>query len=559
MKNINGCYLIENFRKISLFPSSYKFQFAFRAINATFALTMITKRLRFYFPLLSLAVYLGFLLTSCRKDTPFPTVDEPLFVLKTSQNPETLKEDIEFYTYNNGATLARVPFDSRDRLFTVSIHAPKDTYVLIDGEQQTATQVELAISEPFTCAVIDKDGNQTAYHLQLIPDTGLPIFWVETDGGAAITSKEDYIDAILAIDPGMEYEQQQREIELEIRGRGNSTWGMPKKPYRLKFKKKTDLLGFPATKNWVLLANYADKTLLRNYVAFELGNQLMDGFTPRTAFVEVYINGDYHGLYHLTDQIRVEESRVDIDELEETDQDPQVITGGYLLEIDERLDEDYWFISGVLEFPITFKSPEEPTVLQTEYITSYIREFEEIIDSKDIGSRTEEYEQYIDVRSFIDYYLISEILRNNDTGIGTSIFITKPRNGKLVMGPLWDFDIAAGNINYHGNYAPEGWWIKTVNRWYVRLFNDKNFETAVKTRWNEIAPNLLSDMTAKIDEAAFARLDKAQVHNFERWPILNEWVWPNAVVKGSYEGEVEYLKEWLATRVAWMDSEIKKW
>ncbi len=509
--------------------------------------------------LLLLPVYLGLSLTSCTKDIPPPTVEKSLFLLEAAFNPGILAEDIDFYSYGDGISLARIPFEHRNEAFTLSLQAPADSYFLLNGEEQITARLEVNAGESFNCVIVNQTGNQTSHHLRLIPDTGLPVFWIETANATSITSKEDYVDAILAVDPGIGYEQQQREIEMEIRGRGNSTWGMPKKPYRLKFKEKTEILGFPATKNWVLLANYADKTLLRNYVAFELGNQLMDGFTPRTAFVEVYLNGEYQGTYHLTDQIRIEESRVAIDELEDTDGETPAITGGYLLEIDERLDEDHWFISDILEFPITFKSPEEPTTAQTKYITSYIREFEEIIDSKDIGTRTEEYSQYIDIPSFIDYYIISEILKNNDTGIGTSVFLHKPRNGKLKMGPLWDFDISAGNINYHGNDDPEGWWIKTVNRWYIRLFKDKKFELAVKARWNEIKPTILSDIMAEIDRAAFDKLAKAQVHNFERWPILDVWVWPNAVVKGSYQAEVEYLKEWLTARIAWMDNEIKQW
>lgn len=504
-------------------------------------------------------VSVGIFFASCQKKPELALPANPLFILKASENSLFLDADVHFHSYASGVRIARIPFDCRAERFMLSVNLPTDARLMMHGAEFDEGTLALAVNEATEIVVIMSDGAATPYRIHLVPDTGLPVCWIETEDGKPVTSKEDYKDAMMTIDPGTGYEQQQREISLGIRGRGNSTWGMPKKPYRLRFNQKTEFLGFPATRNWVLLANYADKTLLRNYVAFELGRQMMSGFTPRNAFVEVYVNGEYQGLYHLTDQIRVEEVRVDIDELEETNEDPALITGGYLLEIDERLDEEHWFMSDVLDFPITFKSPEVPNAAQRDYITTYIREFEEIISSPDIASRGAEYEHYIDVPSFIDYYLISEIMKNNDTGIGTSIYLTKPRNGKLSMGPLWDFDIAAGNINYHGNEYPEGWWIRPINRWYAHLFRDKRFEDAVKSRWETIRPTVLADIMEQIDATAFGTLAKAQQHNFERWPILNEWVWPNAVVLGTYEAEVEYLKTWLADRIAWMDAEIKQW
>ncbi|MFB2118269.1 CotH kinase family protein [Parapedobacter sp. 2B3] len=505
-----------------------------------------------------------FTLTTCKRSeppAPGPRYEGPLqFVLDASRNA-TLSQHIQLFQYSDGAVRGLIPAgENLPDSLTLTFKVPYDHQLWIGDSLYTADTLAIAPNTVVHCTVIDADSTASDYQVAVYPDAGIPVCWIETDGRQPIVSKDDYINATLRVDPGTGYEQENRLIETEIRGRGNSTWGMPKKPYRMKFHDKEGVLGLGATKNWVLLANYADKTLLRNYVAFELGNQLIAGFTPRTRFVEVYLNGQYEGVYHLTDQIRVEGDRVAIDELDEDEVDEETITGGYLLEIDERLDADRWFHSDVMRFPFTFKSPEEPNDAQFDYITAYIAEVEAIITDPDIGGRSADYEALIDVPSFVNFYIISELVRNNDTGGGgLSIYMHKPRGGKLAMGPLWDFDIAMGNINYNGNEAPEGWWIKTGNRWYEALFNDPKFVQAVKARWQEVAPSLRDSLLATIDAAAFGTLRVAQQRNFERWDILNEWVWPNHAVLGSYEAEVNYLKEWLTTRIAWMDAEIDGW
>ena len=497
-------------------------------------------------------------LSSCKKD-PSAGYQGPLqFVLEASRNPG-LTQDIALYQYDDGTAHALVPAWEDTADYTLTFNVPEGMQLLMDSSEYTSATITMNTAEPLRFTVVDAAGNSKEYQAQLFPDSGVPVFWIETEDQQPIVSKDDYLNATLKVDPGTAYDQENRLIYTEIRGRGNSTWQMPKKPYRMKFDEKEPILGFGATKNWVLLANYADKTLLRNYAAFEMGHLVMDGFTPRTRFVEVYLNGQYEGVYHLTDQIRVEEDRVDIDELDGDEVADDIITGGYLLEIDERLDEDRWFYSEVLKLPFTFKSPEDPNDGQFDYITSYIGRFESIINDPQIGERSAEYEALIDVASFVNFYLVSEVTKNNDTGGNLSVYAHKPRNGKLTMGPLWDFDIAMGNINYNGNDNPEGWWIKTNNKWYVRLFNDPKFTAAVKARWQEVLPILRTTIMEKIDEAAFGTLHVAQQRNFQRWDILNEWVWPNADVFGSYEGEMDYLKEWLTARINWMDSEISGW
>lgn len=494
------------------------------------------------------------------EEEPIPE-KKPLFVIQSFDNSEEVGQEVIFELYPDSTAIGLVPLPvyNAGNEFVLTINIPDGARAYVDDIEQVSGETVQNFSQPQQYRIVYRDGVVENYQLEVYPDTKIPIFWIETAEREEVTSKEDYLDAMLKVNPGAAFEQEQLIIPTQIRGRGNSTWLADKKPYRLRFRQATEVLGLPATRNWVLLANHADKTLLRNFVGFELGNRMMEGFTPRTRFVDVYLNGAYIGNYHLTDQIRIEEARVNIDELESSDTDEAVITGGYLLEIEARLDEENWWRTARYKIPINYKNPEFPNDEQRAYIETYIQEFEEILADPTFGNGEHDYEAYIDMPSFVSWYLINEILKNNDAILWSSVFLHKPRGEKLRIGPLWDFDIAAGNINYNGNDNPEGWWIKTKAAWYTRLFKDEKFKQAVKSEWSVFKNTHYQAILDQINEKAYQTLNLSQQWNFQRWSVLDEYVWPNAVVLGSHDAEVEYLKEWLQIRVAWMDGEIATW
>ena len=364
---------------------------------------------------------------------------------------------------------------------------------------------------------------------------------IDTQGAAPILSKDDYVDATLRVGNSGE------AIQTRIRGRGNSTWIMPKKPYRLKLDKKTALLGMAADKDWALLANYSDKTLMRNSVAFCMSRILGMAWTPDSRYVELTLNGDYVGSYQLTEHVKTGADRVDIGEESTLAGDPGM---GFLLEIDARLDEVFWFNStqGV---PYTVKS--DLVAEQLPAITDYVAQVEAALFGPDFTNADTGYEHYLGTDSLIDMYLINELMRNTDA-FASSTFAYRPRGGKLHFGPAWDFDIAAGNVNYSGNWETEGWWVRTVSPYVPRLQQDPQFERRVKQRWAYLASRL-PELHGYISATARA-LDGSQQRNFERWPILDSYVWPNAVVTGSYADEVRYLADWLSKRAAWMDTQL---
>lgn len=387
----------------------------------------------------------------------------------------------------------------------------------------------------------------------------IPVVRITTDGGAGIHDKDNYVPGSITItDPEKMYsEVTEFTGRMGIRGRGNSTWSFPKKPWKVKLDAKAELLGMPADKEWALLANYADRTLVRNIVAMKLSEICGFSWTPRMRSVEVYLNNEYQGVYTLCEHKKVSSDRVDIDLAGEDDNSGDAVTGGYYLEIEEQQDETtcWWTSMGV---PMMFSDPEEPTDRQLAYVKGLIESFEQALWARDWSESTG-YPKYIDVDSFVDYYIVQELTKNVDGNLRKSSFITKERGKKMEMYHLWDFDLTLGNCGYFGSEVgngPENFWIRR-DRWFPHLFADPGFAAKVKARWNELKPEF-EKIPDFIDEQVFS-LDAAQKRNFQKWNIKESVDWVYFPSLGSYEKEVEYLKKFYNDRLEWLDNEINKW
>jgi hypothetical protein len=382
----------------------------------------------------------------------------------------------------------------------------------------------------------------------------LPVIRIETENHAPIVSKEEYINGQFKIEANTADPAWNFEAPTQIRGRGNSTWYLhPKKPYKIKLLTKTSLMGMPADKEWVLLANYSDKTLLRNTVAMELSNRFGLPYAPRSRAVEVFLNGKYEGAYQLMENIKISTSRVNIPKLTSADIAGDAVTGGYLLEIDQRRDGTIIYDTAH-GLPIVVQDPDPIAPEQWTYISSYLQQTEDAIYSENFADPATGYEQFINSQTFIDWYLVNEIFKNQDAKFYSSIWMYKERGGKLSLGPVWDFDLGAGNVDYDVTDDPTGWWVRE-GPWMSRLFEDPAFVARVEARWQELKAGQIDTIFTFIDQNA-AALDQSQKNNFQRWPILNVYVWPNPVITGSYDGEVNQLKQWLTTRIQWMDSQL---
>ncbi len=420
-----------------------------------------------------------------------------------------------------------------------------------DGDDRNSLPVYV-FYDKLTLHIYVSNGSRIAFPHR--KPKSIPTVRLYTDGKALIRDKENYVNGSLRVeDPACIYSADTLyEGRMRIRGRGNSTWGMPKKPYKIKLDEKASLLGMPKDKEWCLLANYSDKTLLRNITAMEVSRILDMAWTPRMRSVDVYLNDEYLGCYTLSEHKKVASKRVDID----TD------AGDIYLEIEENQDEPRCFWTG-MGVPIMFSDPDEPSDEVFSGTVRYFEEFEAALRSGDFADPGKGYAAYIDVDSFVNYYIIQELVKNVDGNLRKSSFLTKSPGGKLVMYHVWDFDLALGNCDYFdaavGNgYA--GFFIKDYGSWgknwgwYPRLFQDPAFVKKVQERWKQVLPQLKS--VPDFIDGQRALLYGAEERNFERWDILKIYVWPNAKVLGTYEAELNYLKSFYNGRLNWLNTNL---
>lgn len=351
-----------------------------------------------------------------------------------------------------------------------------------------------------------------------IADVGLPKVYIVTPEGVGITSKTEWLEncSIRIVD---ENGVEDLNVATSVRGRGNTTWTFPKKPYAIKLDSKSEVLGMPKHKRWVLLANWIDRTLLRNDIALEMARRIME-WAPRGKFVELYLNGEHQGNYYLCEQIKVDKNRVNIDELDEkTDfADETQITGGYILEYDKYgpNDEINYFYSQVQNYPVTIKEPDEEVITSWEhhgylYLQGYINNLEQLFEEdKNALARWDEIDALIDVTSYIDWWLVHELVCNAEANHPKSSYMFKKRDGKLCAGPAWDFDY--GTFMQNRNSL-----ILLSSLYYKYLFKYPEFKLAVKERWTEVK-DVLADIDNYISEQADLIRASNEV-NISKWPI----------------------------------------
>lgn len=396
----------------------------------------------------------------------------------------------------------------------------------------------------------------------------LPRLVIETRNSAPITSKEVYVDAVFRLSR-LAQPDQVDVVNGRIRGRGNSTWGQPKNPYKVQFSndasyaRVADVLGMPRNRNWALLADYFDRSLLRNQVALSLGNSsaFRDGlkWTPSGQHVEVWLNGDYVGVYLLTEDIRIDPARLAIRRMS-TDPAAGEVDGGYIAEVDQRLD---CYAGDVLDLqlvtpqavPICIDTPDETAI--TPQQLAWIKAELLRVEADLYGLRRLD---GLNLPSFADWYLVQELLRNNDALFVSSDFLWKdsaraadPADRLVNMGPLWDFDRAAGNVNYNDNWMVDGCWVSKdyLPNWFAALFQSPQFVELTLSRWHAKRQAIGSYLTGAL--AAYSRrVGPAARRNFERWPVLGVPL-TNYYTFTTHEQEVQYLSDFLMHRLTWLD------
>lgn len=384
--------------------------------------------------------------------------------------------------------------------------------------------------------------------------TNLPTVSIHTLNGEIPYDKEHQIVSQLTI-----ISKDGTKLLSELgttRERGNASRDFPKKPWRIKFDKKQNVLDAPAkAKKWTLINNYGDKTLMRNLVAFEVSRRMGMAYTPYGTAVDVLLNGEFKGCYQLCDQVTINKNRVNITEMTPDDNQGIALTGGYLIEVDAyAYNEKSWFNSNKGN-PVTIKSPDEDeiTANQKQYIRNFFNKMEN------------QWSVYLDVNSFLRHFLVGEFSGNTDTY--WSVFMYKERDEDLLrVGPVWDFDLAFNNdqriypVNNHKDYIyRDGGSCAGNMKTFVDniVVKDATAKRQLVEIWDEARRSGLTEenLLACIDHWA-SELEQSQRLNFLRWPILNQRVHQNPPTKGSFQAEVEVVRTFIKERLLWMDKKL---
>ena len=420
----------------------------------------------------------------------------------------------------------------------VRLQTDADRVLLGDEELDPSAPFTLDLREPKTLRVIF---DWTYRDLTVsVRNTGLPVVRIDTP--RKINSKDVWVEGAK-----MRIEQADGTVDYEgtmsIRGRGNSTWGYPKKPYAIKLDEKAEILSMPSHKRWVLLANWKDRTIMRNDATFWLSRHTGLPYTVRGQFVELVLNGKHAGNYYLCEQIKINKNRVNVED------------GGLLLELDTYFDEKNRFWSEDFQLPWMVKEPDEEELTPEAFaeFKQWIKDLETLLkDPKRVQAH--EYEQYIDVDTAIDFLIVQELTGNNDffnywPAKGPhSVYLYKQPGGKLYTGPLWDFD-------FH-TYIPDRtkfWAGAKETMYYPALLRDPKFRERLVERW-DAQKDALKGLAAYIDETA-ERLRVSEGYNHKLWPITND---ENGDEKMTFQEAVDRMRQAFLDKWKWMDTNIRK-
>lgn len=328
-----------------------------------------------------------------------------------------------------------------------------------------------------------------------------------------------------------------------IKLRGNSTAEFPKKPFQIKLSEDRAICGMSEAKKWILLANYFDKTMLRNALAFRMSESSRLKWTPHYSFVEVYYNGAQKGTYQLTEKVEVHSNRVVV---------PQ---NGWLIEIDARVtDKDHYFETHRMENPYRIEWPHKNiTEEQVEQIHSYFLQVEDVLFGENFADKEDGWRKYLDEDSWVDWYLINEIAKNGDGNFYSSCYMHLDTCGKIAMGPIWDYDTCFGNNIFEVPRNPEGFYVRD-SQWYTRLMADTLFAQHVRERFTYFYDNKGQYYNFLHQKAL--QLSPNIENNDQIWHTIGVSISPYISPCATYEEELDYLIYWQEKRYEWLKNNL---
>jgi hypothetical protein len=413
----------------------------------------------------------------------------------------------------------------------------------------------------------------------------LPIIVITTDQPIVDDPKIEARMGIIDNGPGQRnaltdpFNNYNGNIGIELRG--SSSQMFPKKSYGFETHNASgadvdvSLLGMPAGSDWILSASFPDKSLMRNVLMYNIARE-SGNYASRTRYCEVVLNGAYMGIYVFMEKLKRGADRINVSKLKSSDKTGDAVTGGYILKLDKTTGTTNasWTSKYTNPTPNNFKSQflveypklEDINSQQLNYIQAYVDSFETALNNKKYNNLSDGYRHFINTKSFIDYFLLTELSRNPDSYFYSTYFYKDrtSKGGKLTMGPMWDYDIAWANADYCQSDSVAGWVYNNLRCgapkipfWWKSLLEDPAFTSELRARWVELRSTALKEqhLTEQINATA-TLLAESRVRNFTAWPILGTYVWPNAAVLATYPEEVAYLKRWIHNRLEWMDGAL---
>ena len=369
------------------------------------------------------------------------------------------------------------------------------------------------------------------------PYAGLPRLVIETENFAQIQDKETKIPAKLQVygENGPESEI----MDLEIKGRGNSSFKMPKYGYKIKLSQKKGLLGMLDNRDWVLIANFRDKTHLKNHISSQLAEKLGDDYTTHSQFIELFINHEYLGLYQLSENVKTGRNRINIKDSD------------FLLEKTTSSSNKPYFMTKHNNL-FEIKNPKIVTTSDINKVKNHLNNFEDLISSK--ACNLSQLKKWLDVKDFIRYYWIQELSKNLDGKFQRSIFITWEQDDVIKMGPVWDFDLGYGIGMVGVTTDPFSWEIRKTG-WFKWLWKEKDFAVQATDFWKE-NHSKFTEIANSIDSTAATILSAVKNDN-KRWPVLDtdENLY-HETQYSNYAEAIDSLKSWIQQRINWIDNNL---
>jgi len=453
--------------------------------------------------------------------------------------------------------------------------------VEVDGKKVESGKTELDFSEPIILSVVDKDGKKSDYCVSLnCPQINkeLPVLRMQPE--KEITSQDYYVPTTITLySPDTEKGWWLPENgKIEVRGRGNSTWILPKKPYRIKFPEKFSPIGLEhaKAKSWVLLANDMDKSLIRDALGWEMSRIMFDSaekyhdeqavlFTPCVQYINIYMNDDYHGLYLLTDQLERAKGRMAVDKLNAADGAyPEKIKGGYMIETnfhDEPAPKRFHSPRGA-NLDHRYPDSEDFDPAQYAYIENLVTEAENVLFSDNFKDKSKGWRKYYDEKTLADFIIVKELCGDMDAYTST-YFYKRRGSDKLFFGPIWDVDKGWDNEVRTAGYTDDkannlmihaGFQMPPCNfkDWFNRFWEDETFRSFVNERWKSRRDKLVSTVKSRAKEIP-AAMPNAIKANFTKWEFYYQASTEAKIPAKTYELEIERIISLTDQRAATLD------